>query len=264
MTDGYKADRKPPSQDAGAERRDERYAGMALLVSNDYEDDQKLNDLHCTHVDSDSFAKLLKEDFMYRVTCKRNLSLTEFTESCKRIAEYHYSETCNRVVVYFSGHGGQDSLILQDGQEIPIEDLIAQFKPTIAGNATLSDTVRMFFIDACRGEKEEHGHKFSKCSPSCGTASSSANVILAYASLPNYKAFINPSGTGSCWTRCLVKAFRESKEEDEIHDILHSANIQLLNELQGEQVQTPEIASRGITKKVHFRKEAKSLKKISK
>lgn len=213
-----------------------------------------------THKDSEGLKSLFEKDFMYKVYQRKNATKKEFISWCKLVAEYKYPETCKRIVVYFSGHGKDGAIQMQDGDTVAIEDVISHFKPDIANNDSLSRMVKMFFIDACRGGEEEVGYPIPKAAIvfKCQTVSSEANIFVAYASPPSYKSY--GSYSGSRWTTCLIEALQKSKVEDNLYDIITATN-KLMTAAVGGKFQTPEIISRGLTDVVFFKKEAKARKK---
>ena len=101
--------------------------GVALLVSNDYEG-QKLKPLPFVHKDADNLERVF-EQFSYNVCRKRNVTDTDFLECYRDLADHNYPPKCKRILVYFSGHGGSDGvLVMQDGSHTRIEDIINCFK----------------------------------------------------------------------------------------------------------------------------------------
>jgi len=227
--------------------------GVALLISNDYAGSG--HELEFTHRDSDSVKLLFKEGFRYKVYQSKNATKEQFISWCKRVAEYKYPKTCKRIVVYFSGHGKEGAVQLQDGASVAVNDVISHFKPNIANNDSLAWMVRMFFIDACRGGGEEAGCYQIQKAPEGNylTVSSEANIFIAYASPPSYKSY--GSYAGSRWTTCLIQALQQSKVGDNLYDVITATNI-LMADATDNNSQTPEIMSRGLTDVVYFKREA--------
>ena len=227
--------------------------GLALLISNDYVGSTS-QELKFTHKDSDGLKQVFENDFLYKVYQNKNTSKKEFLSCCKCVAEYKYPKTCKRIVVYFSGHGKDGSVLqLQDGEYVSIDDMISLFKPDIANNNSLVGIVKLFFIDACRGRGEEAGCLISKGAVAVKypTVSSEANIFVAYASPRSYMSY--GGSKGSRWTKCLIEAFKKSKVEDNVYDILTATHV-MMSEKSGRH-QTPEFTSR-LTDVVYFKKEA--------
>ena len=205
--------------------------GIALLVSNDYEtlDLMGVKPLLWTHKDADSLEKLFK-GFSYVVLRKKNVGVKDFVSFYKMLAEYKYPPTCKRIVVYFSGHGGDGTLVMQDGVEVDIGDVVSSFRVNISNNRLLSTMAKMFFFDSCRGSQQDRGH-VKRANPAVsdttclGKVPKEGNTLVAFASTQYHVSY--GDNTGSRWTNCLVKAIKESKESDDVCRILTTANIMM-------------------------------------
>ena len=206
---------------------DNNTVGVALLVSNDYESLPKVGNLSSIHQDADKLGELFKI-FGYVVYKIQNISYRDFSSCCNTLSRFNYPSTCTRIIVYFSGHGDDGSLLMNDGEEVDIDDIITAFKPFAAGNPKLGLIARMFFFDACRGGKEDHGYWITKKDkpPSEITCLAriphEGNILVAYASTRYFSAFVGPDGSN--WSNCFIEAMEKSKETDSIENILTSAN----------------------------------------
>ena len=230
------------------------------MVSNDYTSasSNHLRPLEFTHRDADAMEQLFQNEFLYEVRRKMNISKEEFKSCCKILAAHEYPPACNRILVYFSGHGSNGTLIFQDGEEFSFKDMIDIFKPTIANNESLAHMVRMFFIDACRGQKEEFGSEIVSKGGSKQFVADEANVLLAYACPPTYLSY--GSSTGSRWTTCLVEALRGSTIDHSVFDILCEAHKLMWQSYhQSKPYQTAEFGSL-LHQALYFKKEAKERK----
>ena len=252
----------------------ENTVGVALLVSNDYDpkywnevNGKHLGELFFTHKDVENLA-LLFEDFAYAVYRKKNVTRERFVTYYAALADYKYPPTCKRILVYFSGHGDDDGkLILQDGDEVDIKDVICRFRINIANNETLAETIKMFFFDACRGSSIDGGYAITPEAKTAGDAAGrpnalmrvpkEGNTLVAYASAPHHKSFADSNG--SYWTNCLVKALRESNEKDDVCNILTKANDYLRKRTSNQNsFQTAEFIS-NLTTLVCFKREASKI-----
>ena len=134
--------------------------GVALIVTNPYDGKKHLPG---THQDGENFQQFLSE-CNYMVFWYHGITKNDFTSYCEQLAKFRYPKTCRRLVVVFSGHGGEgDTLECQDGEKVSVSEMLKWFKPADAENDTLGNMVRMFFIDACRGGKKDYGYPI-KCS----------------------------------------------------------------------------------------------------
>ena len=231
--------------------------GVALLVSNDYETLEGGKTLPGTHRDADNLEKLFKK-FTYEVLRKKNVHREDFVSCYKKLSEERYPPTCKRILVYFSGHGGDGTLLMQDGGIVEIGDVVSSFRINISNNKTLAEMAKMFFFDACRGVREDHGHTIKRAMPvneiTClGRVPKEGNMLVAYASTQYYVSYAGPAG--SRWTNCLVKALEESKESDDVCRILTTANIMMRKVPNQQCFQTAEFIS-NLADYVCFKQEA--------
>jgi len=232
--------------------------GVALLVSNDYKILPKKYQLNFTHTDTDKLKQLFKNQFSYVVCRKKNVSTADFVSCYKRLSEFKYPPTCKRILVYFSGHGNDGTLLMQDGNQIQIEDVISCFKTNIANNSTLAEMAKMFFFDACRGTQEDFGlslkHAETADEITClRRIPKEGNVLVAYASTRYFVSYGDTAG--SRWTGCLVRALSESKESDDVQSILTGANKMMKEEANDNCFQTAEFTS-SLSDFIYFKQEA--------
>ena len=239
---------------------DDSTVGVALLASNDYDSSacKTVRKLLFTHKDTDNLGKVLKE-FSYVVLRIKNASTDRFVACYKKLAEFKYPTTCRRVLLYFSGHGDDGILVMQDGGKVNIDDVVSCFKIHIAGNNSLAIMAKMFFFDACRGEKDDGGYTIktagSEDQITClGRVPKEDNMLIAYASTRYHVSYGDPAA-GSQWTNCLVRALRKSKESDDVLHILTEVNIMMRKEPDHDYFQTAELTS-SLADHVYFKKEA--------
>lgn len=199
---------------------DSSTVGVALVVSNDYKTLGGKMKLNSTHIDSDNIEQVFKE-FGYVVYKMRNVTKKKFVSCYKSLAECKYLPTCKRLLLYFAGHGDNGRLLMQDDKEVQIEDMIVCFKPDVANNEALARMVKMFFFDACRGGRTDHGYRV-RATPHEITClrrvPNEGNSLLVYSSTRHYGAF--ETSAGGRWTNCLCRVLRESKENDGVLSIL--------------------------------------------
>ena len=60
-------------------------------------------------------------------------------------------------MVYFSGHGNDGKLLMQDGNEVNITQIIERFNPFTADNEVVGLMARIFLFDSCRGDAVDTG-----------------------------------------------------------------------------------------------------------
>ena len=186
-----------------------RQVGIALIVANDYRGTSKKR-LSGTAKDAETMFKAF--NFLgYHTILKQNISRNDFLAECELLASYNYGLDigCKRIAVVFSGHGDVEGdrgiLIMQDEQKVMIKYLVDIFKPTAKGNHSLTNTARMFFIDACRGDLEEP--RVVSRSPRGGSfinqGSSEAGILIAYSTTEHHKAY--EGYEGGFWIQFLAQ-----------------------------------------------------------
>jgi len=154
---------------------------------------------------------------------------------------------------------------------VKIEDMIDDFKPNRKNNnPVLSEMAKMFFFDACRGKKEDKGYIARSTRYDRGEipwqsrvgsrVTVEGNILVAYASTRNYVANETIAGdeVGGDWTNCLDKALRDSKDSDNVLDVLCRVKDLLEDKTHGNCTQTSEFhSSIGAKNMVYFKREAK-------
>ena len=217
------------------------FKGVALIISNDYAKTgiKKLK-LTGTHKDSEKMETVFKQ-FKYHVIKVRNLSKSDLENYFTTLSELTYPETCRRIVVTFSGHGRNGELLCNDLKEIKIKDLLNQFKPDSKNKPTLGNTVRIFFLDACRGRKKDTGYAardgdsmeednteeddtkedVDKTIPLIPVE---GNTFVGYSSTCYHKFFETDSG--GLWTSALAETL-QSKVDASLNEVFIIANDEM-------------------------------------
>ena len=231
--------------------------GVSLHFSNDYGNSSSPL-FGGPHTDADKLEKYFKK-CNFIAFKQRNLTKQQFIAQLKVLAEFHYPEGCNRLVVTFSGHGNDGTLQLHDGESISVDDVISKFKPTDTANPTLGRMVRMFFFDACRGNGEGSGYATRSTTNAQAPENNScihicdANMLVAYSCMRYHCAFEDKKG-GGIWTNCLLKEL-ENPEED-ILGVLTNVNAKMQRYQKTHKwIQTADVQCT-LAEKIYFLKEA--------
>ena len=201
--------------------------------------------------------EMMKEAFVYLkffTIVKRDITQDELVSLLYLMANYPYPQSCKRFVLTFSGHGGRGFVYSEDEKHVNISDIVAAFAPPNC-HKHLAGIPRVFFFDACRGDKVDGGittrggdEKWQSKIPSTG------DVLVAYATTEGYKALEGVDG--GFWTSILAKKLVSSP--DSIYDVLTEVNRELIEKIQGIQgltFQQPELLGR-LNTTVHFLKES--------
>ena len=213
---------------------------VALIISNDYSGTGK--ELYGTHKDSEMMEKVFKQ-FQYEVIKVKNVNKSKLEQYFTILSEQIYPPTCNnRIVVTFAGHGENGVLICQDLEEVKIEDMLKKFKPDSKNKPTLGNTVRIFFLDACRGQKEDTGYTarnddeskeegtqqddtkedvdmtFSQIKPVEG------NIFVGYSSTRYHVTY--ETNSGGLFTSALAEKLLSEKDKS-VNDVFIAANAEM-------------------------------------
>ena len=164
---------------------------LALIVTLGYDDavESGLGALSETQTDGKNaeafFLKCKYAVFWYH----NNITEKNFWTLCNQLAKHEYPETCRRLVVIFSGHGGNGKMCFTEQETVSINEMVNLFKPANAENPTLGHMARIFFIDACRGQNEALGYpckSFTMTERVEIERPNDSNMIVAYATTEGY------------------------------------------------------------------------------
>ena len=243
--------------------------GVAFIVSNKYLCGDK--QLHSSDEDAKKMEVLfLEKEINYSVHVRNQVTVEKFVATCKYLATYeYYPPTCEAIVIYFAGHGGNGFITMEAEKEkkstrVNILELRSMFTNTEIAN--------IFFIDTCRGSGSDSSHtgivttntestnEFSATgnqsknmsnNDSTTNHASQGNDLIAYATSEGFVAYCYKDG-GS-WTKTLVLQLGKLRNED-IHSVLTKVNGLMKYKQHGTKdpkFQTPECRDR-LTKKIYL------------
>lgn len=115
-------------------------------------------------------------------------------------------ENWRRIVVTFSGHGSNEHLLAKDGKIDLRQDIVLPLQALKAKK--LACIPKLFFIDACRGDKEDIGVIINEAFRPRGIVArgerqpSEGNYFIAHSTLLGMKAF-EDSSRGGLWMQIL-------------------------------------------------------------
>ena len=113
---------------------------------------------------------------------------------------------CRYVLFAFCGHGEEGILYTSDGKSVEIEGLLDHFNSYY--NPNLSGKVRLIFLDACRGDRQDrglviqHGGRIER-----RLVSGRTDILIAYSTLPGYTSqeVLTDRGYQSLWMPVLAE-----------------------------------------------------------
>ena len=131
-------------------KMDHAKRGIALIINiNKYEPNPfKLEERVWSIKDVENLTKTLKY-LEFDIELARNLIKSKIEECLKQIASInHENFDCFLCVVM--SHGNEDNIVTSDSELISFDEIMAPIKSC----PTLLNKPKMFFFQACRGEKE--------------------------------------------------------------------------------------------------------------
>ena len=175
----------------------------------------------------------------FSVRTKKNLSRFQLLNELDDVAcGDHSAYDC--FMLWLMSHGRSGEVFCSDGNTIPIQTLQDLFSDC----HTLSGKPKLFFIQACRGGKEDQGvpvatetgissyeqlsPKQVELKPIPRVVPTHADFLYAYSTVDEYVSYRHEA-LGSYYVRGLVEAFREHAVYDHLLDILTVVNQHVSN-----------------------------------
>ena len=239
--------------------------GLAVIISNDYKSNPQYGNLNGTEKDGDALESSFKT-LRYTVVRKHNTSLSFLVALLKKVSSgLRYPPSYKAIAFVFAGHGeAGGNLITSEGNKISIEGIVRILSPSSndASTTQLGDMARMFFIDACRGEKDDLGFhvtpRGASANPRGGKPvellripSEPTNIVVAYSTVAGYRSY-EIDGQGGIWLQSLAKKL--IKCDCSIGDVLTEVNGDLKDLFQKNpkmKIMNPECINR-LTKSVYL------------
>ena len=225
------------------------HRGVAVIIGNSYTRENVMQSDRCLQSLRNAPIKdtrSMKEAFDYLkffTIVRHDLTQDDLIRLIHSLANCPLPKSCQRFVLSFSGHGGDDFIYSEDEKRVKVNDIVAAFTPPNC-NDCLAVIPRLFFFDACRGDRCDPGHtprggdeRWQSKIPSTG------EILVAYATTTGYKAF--EGDDGGLWSSILAKKLVSSN--DSIYDVLTEVNRALIDKLkimEGPNFQQPELLGR--------------------
>lgn len=236
--------------------------GVAIIIANDYSTCKALNTIQGP-IDDASKAEAVFRSLKTVCHHVRNQNAARTIAACQFVASYEYPhDKFKWIIIVFSGHGNNETIIAQDGSNIPVQTIIDLFKhpPNLS-------IPKFFFFDACRGIEltESHlvprGPEIVHMNPRGGELLSEVirlpegcNMLIAFSTLPRKYAYEQRS-SGGLWLSKLLD--RLPNDDSSITDILNEVNKDVVDHFQPMNglMQQPEYRST-LLGKINFKRDA--------
>ncbi|MEE6486975.1 hypothetical protein FKM82_014747 [Ascaphus truei] len=219
-----------------AYRMHSRPRGVALVISNIYFSAPELDFRSGGDVDSVSLKQLFSQ-LGYRVVVQDNLTAREMHVELDKFSKLSDHTLLDSCVVSILSHGVDGAVYGVDGELVQLQDVF-----TMLDNAhcpQLQNKPKMFFIQACRGEKADRGvdqqdGREQTASPGCEESDAGredlrvklptqSDMICSYACLKDTVALRNTK-RGSWFVQALTSIFSQHAKDTHVADMLVKVN----------------------------------------
>uniref|UniRef100_A0A2A4JRA2 Caspase-1 n=1 Tax=Heliothis virescens TaxID=7102 RepID=A0A2A4JRA2_HELVI len=211
--------RMPVDRNAPYYNMNHKHRGIALIFNHEHFDIHSLKSRTGTNVDSDNLAKVLK-GLGFRVTVLTNSKSEEVMKYIQEVADMDHTDFDCLVIAVLT-HGELGMLYAKDTHYKP-ENLWYYFTgdkcPTLAGKP------KLFFIQACQGDKLDGGITLSRTETD-GSSSASykipvhADFLIVFSTVPGYYSWRNTT-RGSWFMQALCDELRYNGTERDILTLL--------------------------------------------
>jgi len=164
--------------------------GIAIIINNyDFSSadvvDKLLPDRKGSLVDENNL-RVTWEHLGYKVQVLRNLKTSELLHQLAQVALQSH-ENYDSFVCCILSHGELNSIYGTDGNLVDINEIVNLFK----GNPcpSLVDKPKLFFIQACRGDKDDEGAEMDGPEKNSNLLPKEADCFFGYATPPGYASW---------------------------------------------------------------------------
>ncbi|KAL0280903.1 UNVERIFIED_CONTAM: hypothetical protein PYX00_002060 [Menopon gallinae] len=202
--------------------------GKAIIINNDTFDNNFATQRKGSHVD----VANLKQAFSnlgFEVTIYDNWTFQEIKKAIHEISQEDHSDADCLMVAVLT-HGMDNGLLYARDSLYPVESL---WFPFTADNClTLAGKPKIFFVQACRGDKLDPGvtlvsRKGSVSETDTGTAAykipSYSDFLIAYSSMHGFYSWRNPED-GTWFIQSVVEELKKNGSETNFLELLTRVN----------------------------------------
>ncbi|KAK9512515.1 hypothetical protein O3M35_000918 [Rhynocoris fuscipes] len=214
---------------APVENKDDRHynmnhenRGMAVILNHRKFRNENLRERIGTDVDRDKLADCLKR-LGFEVIIKENLTYKDLKEQIIQIAEMDHSKNDCLLIVILSHGRDYGEIHAYDRTYNINDDIIGE----LTGNAcpSLAGKPKIFFIQACRGNKQDDGTEMvdgSQCS-NVYKVPLGADFLIMHSTSPGKYSFINDA-KGSWFIQEVVAELNQNAYKEDLVTLLTFAN----------------------------------------
>ncbi|XP_076262945.1 caspase-1-like isoform X2 [Rhynchophorus ferrugineus] len=213
-------DQQPPEDDFY--KMDHGYRGVALIFNHENFDSPFLNSRRGTSKDATDLRDVLSK-LGFRVDLYNDQSKNEIFEIINIVSKMDHSQN-DCLIVAIMTHGKSNGRLYAKDYDYSIDTIVEEFSGRRC--STLVGKPKLFFIQACRGEKTDPGAVLRTDSANTNNIQRipvMADILIMYATVEGYYAW-RDTKNGSWFIQTLAKQLEKHYKTKELLYILTAVN----------------------------------------
>lgn len=200
--------------------------GYALVIHNKHFK-YRLKDREGSDKDMESIKDFCKSACITIHKAPEDLTATEIEDVSSKVSrkEFHGYDA---FLCFILSHGEKGVICGVDGVNVEVEKIVSGFRE----NPTLVGKPKLFFIQACRGEKSDSGHRAE--TDSVGDTEETkkiflpenSDILIAHSTYAGYESY-RFSDTGSLFIMTLIEQLKQHAHDRHLMDILTLVNSEV-------------------------------------
>ncbi|KAL7737060.1 hypothetical protein ACLKA6_005281 [Drosophila palustris] len=213
--------RMPVDRYAREYNMNHKHRGLALIFNHEYFDIPSLKARTGTNVDSEELRKALKR-LDFEVSVHKDCKLRDILKHIEKAASMDHSDN-DCIAIAILSHGEHGYIYAKDVQ-YKLDNIWHYFTSHIC--PTLAGKPKLFFIQACQGDRLDPGVMLEKgTTETDGESSTSykipihADFLFSYSTIPGYYSWRNTTN-GSWYMQSLIHELNENGKKYNILTLL--------------------------------------------
>ena len=201
--------------------------GRVFIFNNRFFENEK-NNRDGSEKDVERLCDLF-EELNFEVECFIDKTADQLRARIRKISKVDY-DNVGCILIFIMSHGTDGKILGTDGEEVRLSEIIDPFKKI----TSLKDKPKMFFVNACRGDKMTPTHDFIKevemdkeeANHDLNKADKTpldADFLFVYSTVANYYS-IRDCEDGSWFIQILCDMIEKFKTERDVLGILTKVN----------------------------------------
>uniref|UniRef100_A0A194AP64 Putative caspase-3 n=1 Tax=Pinctada fucata TaxID=50426 RepID=A0A194AP64_PINFU len=160
--------------------------------------------------------------------------LASLKEDTSKLNDLTNRQKYHSIMVVVMSHGDKEGIVTHDDKRVTMEEIMEFFKNDKL--KCFADRPKVFFVQACRGTDDQGTVDIPDDLPPVDIEDVvgsvpvpvDANILVAYATTPGYKAYRRPSSEIGAWfIHALIEVFKEMHTQCHLEDMLISVRAML-------------------------------------